>query len=47
MYGPLPDSELLAFYWKGGVKGLDQEVVLLEIGGEEEEDGDDGDATTR
>ena len=38
--GPLPDSEPLAFYWKGGVKGLDQEVVLLEMGG----DGVDGEA---
>jgi hypothetical protein len=53
VHGPLPDSELLAFYWKGGVKGLDQEVVLLEIGGEEEEeeeeeeeDGDEDNALT-
>ena len=37
-HGPLPDLEPLSFYWKGGMKGLDQEVVLLEMGG----DGDGG-----
>lgn len=38
--GELAESELLAFYWKGGIKCLDQEAAFMEM--EEADESVDG-----